>query len=470
MRTARRCALVGLLATIVSPVWSDVTAFRQPIREQHGRILKLRSDVESAFIQERRGEDVSERIQARLCKESDAYQQLLNDFRNATTRHGLDEEFLLLRECVIAMDEVVAMYSVISGTARSATPPTEEETAALKGQVFEEIGYYTRDKLDEALKAEGLADILLAGSFEEARDEAVAQMRVKMQDAMADEMERVIGLRFYDFDTLGESLRFKARHLVEKGVAKLLVRVTSNELVVEWVAGVLIRWIGPKLREAFRVRGNHEARVARSAGTIEAARRRLNEFTGDANIRDVARAVADARRTINATRYLQSDLRGAGDGALLAQITDPIGDLERTISLTNRRFLLDKPSYAEHYQIADRFLREVRGFAKCSEVEVADDTDEEDDDAGVGEIKLVEFPPRFLIHVILTNTTGGPVEKDAWILHGGRPNEDGWIRTADGGGGTFSHKTDQTMGPYTNSHQLCPALKVICLVGGALSE
>jgi len=464
MRVLPTAVLAVLAGVVVGAAPADVSAFRQPVREQYGQILKLRQDLEDALRSQQHDEEFVKRTQARLCKEAEGYRQLLNDFQNATTRHGLDEEFLLLRECLIAMDEIGAMYAIIGGERRPPENLTPEELDGLKARVLQELDYSVRDVIDEKLKVEGLADILLAGSFEEARDTAVAKVGERLRETLADEMERVVGLRFYDLETLGESLEFKARHLVEKAVAKLLVRVTTNEFVIEWAAGVLIRWIGPELQEAFREKGNHEFRVGRSVGTLEAAGRRLNEFTGEADIRDVSRAIDDAQRAIGATQYLRSDLTRANNMALLAQLTDKIGELQRTIHLTSVRFLLDKPAFDEHFKIADRFVRELRRFADCSDAQAVE-PDEGEQDASLEGIAYVEFPPRFLIHIIETRTAGGPEEVDVWILHSERPNDDGVVLTADGTGGNFVNKADKTMGPYTNSHQLCPVLKRLGLEG-----
>ncbi|MGI5820345.1 MAG: hypothetical protein ACOX9R_19835 [Armatimonadota bacterium] len=70
----------------------------------------------------------------------------------------------------------------------------------------------------------------------------------------------------------------------------------------------------------------------------------------------------------------------------------------------------------------------------------------------------ITFGPLYLVHIIETATMYGPVEKDVWILDPGKPNEDGVLLTADGTGGWFINKTDQSMGPFTSSYQLCPVM------------
>jgi len=464
MRIGLACGLVAFLGMVISPALCDddeISTFRIPVRNQYARIYDLRQYVEKQYIADNRDEAVIERIRARLCQETGAYNQLLIDFRNARTRHGLNEEFLLLRESLMALSEITAMYSILHGEAHTPAPVTEQERSAIRERVFEEIGWYARDKLDDALRIEGLADILLAGSFEAARDEAVAQMRRHVRKAIADEMERLVGLRFYDTASLGEVLGMKARHLVERGIAKLLVKVTSNHLVISVATTVLLRWIGPKIMEALREKGNHEARVARSRDTIAAARDRLNALPGNADLGDVARALANAKRTINATHYLQSDLTRASKWALLTQVTDPMGDLTRTISLTNLRFLLDKPAYTEHYKLAERLIRDIRTYAKCTEDEVVeeDETDE----------PRAEFPPVFLIHTSERRVEDDDPEWEEdqhWYTSPERPAGN-VVRYRDATGHVFarptdvSFKIDRVLGPFINSEQRDPVFREI---------
>ncbi len=75
-----------------------------------------------------------------------------------------------------------------------------------------------------------------------------------------------------------------------------------------------------------------------------------------------------------------------------------------------------------------------------------------------GRPEEITFGPLHLVHIIETSTMYGPVEKDVWILHPNKPNEDGILLTADGYGGNFINKTDQSMGPFTSSYQLCPVM------------
>ncbi len=65
--------------------------------------------------------------------------------------------------------------------------------------------------------------------------------------------------------------------------------------------------------------------------------------------------------------------------------------------------------------------------------------------------------PYYLVHIIETSTMSGPVTKDAWILSIEQPDDQGILLTADGYGGTFSNKTDDSLGPFRSAGDVCTA-------------
>jgi hypothetical protein len=454
MRARLFICLSVLLAThlAIGASANEVSQFRIPIRAQYSRIYELKQDVEQHFTADNRDEQVVEGLRKRICRETGTYDQLLTDFQNARTRHGLDEEYLLLGESMLALSEIASMYAILKGELPSPAPVPENERNEIRDSVLEELEGYARIKIDEVLKTEGLADILLAGSFEEARDEAVSQFRWHLEEKIADEMERLVGLRFYDGPSLREALHAKARSLVERGVAKLLVNVTSNQLIISVAATVLVRWIGPKIKEAFREKGNHEFRVERSVGTLRAASRRLNSLRGDTDLAEVMRAFDDAQRAIKATSYLQSDLRRAGKWTLLTQITDAIGELGDTIQFTSKRFLLDKPAHAEFFEGAEECIREIRALAACTGTPVVVQEEPHNPDPN--------FRLAYLVHVSQIRVEDDNpewVDHPRWYTTPERPagNEVRWhdVEGTISRPAMVSFKIDEVRGPFITAEQ-----------------
>ncbi|MFQ6097468.1 MAG: hypothetical protein ACE5O2_07030 [Armatimonadota bacterium] len=451
-------ALVGLGARNAS---SEVTRFIEPLRAQHARIITLVTEMETLVAAGTADEDKLAAARARLCGEAGSFHELFNDFRNARTRHGLEEEFDLLRQSLVALERLQSMYRAMGG--ETVVPPTPEEQDLIRRQLRDYLLRRLKDKIAKRLESEGLREILTADSWNEAREIAVRQAHEKLRREIEDEMERLVGLRFYSRESLARALRNQARLAVERGVAKLLVRVTTNELVIQWAAGVLIRWIGPKLKEALRGKGNLDFRVQRSVGTLEASRRSLNALKPDSHLSSVRAAVDRAQRAINATRYLQGDLQRADQAPLLGQLVEAITNLQRTINITVKRFLLDKKDYEEDFEVADGFLSELERTLGCAQLATAETPREQQQPTP--SVPRIDFPPKYLIHVIEVNTPAGPQKRDVWVIRSGKPDENGVFLDPDGYGGVFVTKSDRTLGPFTSNYQLAPVLKGLGLKG-----
>jgi hypothetical protein len=224
-----------------------------------------------------------------------------------------------------------------------AKPPelTDRDKAVVRSQWEGVLRDVIREKLAERLGNEGLADVLTAGSLAEVEQIAADRLGTQLRREVGNEMERLTGLRIFDTVSLGDAMRTKARQAAEQSIGRLLVRLTSNQLIVSVGTTMLIDWLGPKLKEALREKGNLDARTARSIGTLRAARDNLNRFTGTARLSDVARAVDQAEGTISATKYLRQDLANStrpNRDALRKELEAAITNLNRTIDLTRRRF------------------------------------------------------------------------------------------------------------------------------------
>jgi len=78
------------------------------------------------------------------------------------------------------------------------------------------------------------------------------------------------------------------------------------------------------------------------------------------------------------------------------------------------------------------------------------------------EVEYFEIdPPTYLVHLTETMTVNGWRAIDAWYLHPQKPEPDGSLLIADGGGGNIPNKADQHQGPFTNSRQVCAALRAL---------
>jgi len=318
---------------------TDVSEYVGRLRTQHASVLSLLADTEGYLAVGDRSEATTRMLRQRLCAEAEATLALIDDLRAARTRWGLLEEHALLADIQGALVELRTIHIGLAGDARvlSAT-----DRKSVWDQLQRAIGSEVGKVVVERLEIEGLADLLAADSLNEATGILVSHLKVTVEQAVEDEMERLVGFRFHDAGSLQYALFRHARRLVSREVGKLLVRITSNELVIEYVTGVLIRWLGPKLREALREKGHLGARVERSVQTLEANRRALNELPETAFVHVADRAISRAIGAIEATKYLQGDIARAGDADLKKTMDEAKALLEATIKRTRHRFIMDE--------------------------------------------------------------------------------------------------------------------------------
>ena len=290
-----------------------------------------------------------------------AYHQTLKDFQRAETRRGLFEELDLLVETPIQLNQVVVKYQTLAKAPFTPLDPNTLKNS--RADAARTILSLAREQFASRLESEGLRDILTSNSWNEALDKAAFHAQRKVNEFLERETEKMFGFGFHDARSAQRALRLQVRREIRRQVAKLLVKVTSNEIVIEIVAGPIIRWIErdllPRLREALRQKGNLPERVARSLQTLESARSELNRLTCDAKLREVRRRLGAAAGTFNATRFLEKDIRAANAAAELARLTEGQDNLSRTMSITRKRFLLVKEDYEEDLVFIDNLVAQM---------------------------------------------------------------------------------------------------------------
>ncbi len=331
----RRWIAIALVLAVAGQASAAVTPYLDPLRAQHQRLIRLRGTMEDVFQARPWDAARAQAVGAEFLSEARGARKLIGQFCNAKGRK-LETEFDEINASIAVMGDTFMMYRTMKGAA--APVATTADEASVRSGWNTLLRDYARMKFDERLGVEGLAEILTAGSFKQAVDTALEQARPKLQERVEREMERVTGLRIHDRRSLGAVMEGYAKREVEKGFAKLLVKITSNELIIEWAAGVLIRWIGPKLKEALRQKGNLVERTTISLRTLESARRALNALPGSAALSNVSREVRRAKATIAATKFLQHDLTRARRVDLNDQLGQGIERLERALTLTAVRF------------------------------------------------------------------------------------------------------------------------------------
>lgn len=463
-----------------------VTAFLQPLRDHRMRLTDLRIRI-GAIAPEQPADNAEARRWAQgltsagndLLSEARSFRSTLHAFINSRTRHGLTEEIELIEECVQltsgSISEIVKRIEFdldewVIGR------QLHQEMVAARTEVLTMLAR----EIDHRLETEGLVVLLATEGIAALKNETLARLRSGVESELDRITQRELGLAFHDAASFRSAVRGRAQEMLRRQVSRLLIRLTGNEIVVELLGTPIVSWIEndlwPKLREAFREKGNLEFRTERSANSLERARMILWELAPDARLDQVQAALRGAAGALNATRYLVSDLNRANRGDLLAEIRTAGEELDRAMSITRQRFLLHKLEALESVKPQEEVYRALIAMleAVLREIHIPDEvmaaqdteapptavTDEPAPPEGTPRepVERIEFGPLYLVHLTLTHTMYGPLERDVWTLSPGKPDAEGTLLIADDMGGYYINKVDQCKGPFTSNYQLAPVL------------
>lgn len=463
-----------------------VTAYLQPLRDHRAKLSAI--DLRIGALQATQPEDNAQArqwaqdLQAAgndLVAEGRAFKATLNAFVNSRTRRGLTEELDLIRECFELTDRsgsAIGARINFDLQAYAAARNLQQEATAARNELVALLA----QKVDERVEAEGLIVLLATEGIVAVRNEAVSRLRAGAEQELDQITQREIGLAFHDASSFRSAVRAKAHDLVQRKVAQLLFKITSNEIIVELLGAPIVAWIEgelwPRLKEAFRNKGDLEFRTQRSANSLEAARMRLWALPPDATLDQVRAAMRNGQAALNATRYLVGDLNRANRADLYARLEESAEQLKRAFTITQQRFLLHKLEALEKVAPQEDVYRALLALieAMVREIEIPEATTQiagTDEGGAAAEgtpnqpVERFEFGPLYLVHIILTHTMYGPQEKDTWILHPNTPDAEGTLLTADGSGGYFINKSDKHQGPFTSNYQLAPVLVQLGIPG-----
>lgn len=365
-------ALVGFVSGSIIAQAEPVTEYIQPLRAQAARLAKLNELLDEMIKGEtlqnmdtcKRDPAIEAAIIGRnLHAQTREFYELLREFRRSQTRRGLLEELDLIGSNGKLIDEMLDKHRNLKGVK---LPPIPDEGKERIRREIRKAGLdYVEKKLSGKLKSKGLKDLLTSRSWEELHDKAVFHVQRRVREEIEEETERIFGLRFHDEKSAMSALRRHARRKVEQAVAKLLVKITSNEILLEFAGRKIMEWlendIWPKIREGLRHKGHLKDRTARSIDTMDAAILRLQGHKGTAKLDRVRRSLEAARATIYAARYLKRDIARARREDLNAELQAAIDRLDHRIQRTEERFLLQREEELGSLEELELVLRDDLG-------------------------------------------------------------------------------------------------------------
>ena len=195
------------------------------------------------------------------------YHKTFKEFQLAETRRGLIEELDLLVETTLLLNQVAVKYQHLAQV--PITPIKPEDLVRSRNERSLTIIKLVRDYVASGLESEGLRDILTSESWEEAVQTAAGHAQRKVEEFIDGETEKIFGFGFHDVESAKRALQLQLRREIRRQVAKLLIKVTSNQIVIEIVAGPVIRWIERDLLPAAEGGPAPEGQLARAGRPLD---------------------------------------------------------------------------------------------------------------------------------------------------------------------------------------------------------
>jgi hypothetical protein len=189
-----------------------------------------------------------------------------------------------------------------------------------------------------------------------------AQVRAKVEG----EIQKIVGARIYLGTSLKEHLLMMARSWVSRSVGNIVLRMAATHFVVEMFAVRLLEWVGPRLREFLRPKGNLESRTDRAIEGLRDRRGDLDRMDSSEEMIDVRRNVEAATNHIKANNFLRGDIQRARRDDLFKRLAAEETELLRAIDRARTRFLMDSLLAQELF---GELASELRGGrAKTAEI------------------------------------------------------------------------------------------------------
>lgn len=346
-----------LLIPIVFSLAITVSA-QEPV-SQYSAALRQQASRSSAVADElvqmvRRGESNKSlivRTGRKYLAEFDNARSVVETYKNARTRFGLQSEMDDMILMIRSIQEGRSALQTLSGN--QAAVFVSNADASLARQAFEtEIVPMIKDLVDIKLGSNGLADLLTDPGFRQAASIVSNRITADVRSEVEKKLRDLTGVRIKLNLSLRDHIIHAARSFVGRRIDNMILRFAANHLFVEVFAVRLLEWIGPKLKEMLRPKGNLEARTARAIEGMRQRRNSLNAMTSSADMLRVRRIVAMAEDHVKANNYLRGDLERARRFELLQKLKDEEVNLQRTVNLTKGRFLMNS-------QLAQEPLDEV---------------------------------------------------------------------------------------------------------------
>lgn len=340
----RKLQLVALSFLFASPAATQtaISNYAESLRSQAARTQSVSNELTEMVQQDEKDRRVILSVGRRFLAEIDRSIQVVDTYRTARTRFGLQSEIDDMTSMFASMRTGRASLSTLAGKEMPVSYSPSEVSLA-RQQFNSEIVPLIKELVDMKLGSLGAADFLTDPGFEQAVAIVASRIADDIRQSFESELRKVLGVRIRLGSSLKDHLLQSVRSLVSRKVDNVILRFAANHFVVEILAVKLLEWIGPRLREFLRPKGNLVARTDKAVAGMRMRSRSLYAMTTQEDLMRVRRLVAAAEDHIKANNYLRGDIQRSRRDDLFQKLKAEETALLRAISITKTRFLIGSP-------------------------------------------------------------------------------------------------------------------------------
>ncbi len=344
------------------PKTHPVSIWLEPLKTQHAKLKKIdeRFRILGSLQNPPPKKDVKTQGEMLIAATLSA-SAFLDKYSNTKRgpRRGLQEELELVREMRSMVERSTIMLQKLSQLQlpQDEDPNYDQKTRSIAHQA---ALAYLKHEVTERLEREGLGEFIKEEHLELFRQRSSQQLEKSLQGYLNEQLVQRIGIRLNDLKSLKAAARAKVRHHINLEVAKLVLNISSNQLVLSFAQDVILDFLEeqlwPLIREGLRPKGNLEERTYASVETLLKSCEELAALsTTDPSKLDVSEARKVLRRAegrLNAMRYLLKDAKNAKREDLLSELELAKSLLATRYNIVSYQFMLD-PDNEVHQQVSD---------------------------------------------------------------------------------------------------------------------
>ncbi|WP_145217723.1 ankyrin repeat domain-containing protein [Gimesia alba] len=307
-----------------------VSVWLEPLKKHHAQLKKIdeRFKALGALQNPPPKEDVKKQGEL-LVNATQSACAFLDQYTNTNRgpRRGLQEERQLVQEMRSMVERSTIMLKQLSQLQlpQDEDPNYEKRTAPFLQAAATD---YLKQAVANRLEREGLGEFLKEEHVGRMQEKTVKRLELDLQGYFDKQLQQRIGIRLNDLKSLKAAARAKVRFHVRQEVAKLVVDISSNRMVIRLAQQIVLvlleEQLWPMIRESLRPKGNLEERTHASVDTLMESCEELvalsNTDPAKVDLRKARRVFARAEGRLNAMRYLLKDAKRAKRKDLLDEL------------------------------------------------------------------------------------------------------------------------------------------------------